>query len=265
MNNLIEFELFKQHKHITHGYTTRLEGASQGAFASLNMGFNRGDAEENVIENYRRVTKTLGLSTQQLVLSDQIHSDVVMAVDERHLGMGITKKSQIKGVDGLMTDKPGVGLTTFYADCVPLFFYDPIHQAIALSHSGWRGTVKKIGLKTLDQMRQHYGTNPEEVLIGIGPAIGQCCYEVSKDVKKEFDLSFNDDIIAKIMSPTPKNSEKYMLNLKLANQLMFKEAGVKASNIEVSSLCTSCHDELFFSHRRMGASRGSHVAIFALR
>lgn len=265
MNNLIEFNHFKQYKHLSHGFTSRLGGVSEGAYTSLNMGFGRGDAQENVLENYRRVAQKLRLSIDQLVLSHQVHSDKVLLIDEKHMGMGITRESQIKGVDGLITNIPGIGLTTFYADCVPLFIYDPIHHAIGLSHSGWRGTVKKIGIKTLHQMHKYYATNPEDVLVGIGPAIGQCCYEVSEDVKKEFDLSFNDDIIAKIMSPAPKHVSKYMLNLKLANQLLFEAAGVKASNIETSTLCTSCHDELFYSHRRMGAQRGSHVALFALR
>jgi len=265
MDNLFQFDMLKNIKEITHCYTTRLGGVSKEEFSSLNMGFNRGDIYENVIENYQRVTTTLGLSIEQLVLSDQVHKDAVMEINEEHLGMGICRESTIKNIDGMMTNKPGIGLTTFYADCVPLFFYDPIHKAIALSHSGWRGTVKKIGLKTLEAMQRKYKTQAKDVLIGIGPAIGKCCYQVSDDVKKEFDLSFNDDIIGKIVFPSHDDSQKYMLDLKMANQRMFEQAGVKSSNIEVSSLCTSCHEDLFYSHRRMGTSRGSQVAIFALR
>ena len=265
MNNLFQFNIFKQLTEITHCYTTRLDGVSQKPFDSLNLGFNRGDRNENVIENYHRVTDALGLSFEQLVLSDQIHSDVVIPIGKEHLGMGICQKSTIHGVDGMITDESGIGLTTFYADCVPLFFYDPVHKAIGLSHSGWRGTVKKIGIKTLEKMQERYKTDPREVYIGIGPAIGKCCYEVSEDVKKEFDLSFNDDIIAKIVSTSSHNPSKYMLDLKMANYLMFQQYGVQTEKMEMTPLCTSCEEQLFFSHRRMGTARGSQVAILALR
>ncbi len=264
MDNLIQFQNLNEFNTITHGYTTRLNGVSEGCFYSQNMGFNRGDLEGNVYENYIRVAKSLGLTLDQFVLSDQVHSDEIMVVDQRHRGMGITCESQIKGVDGLITNVSGVALTTFYADCVPLFLYDSVQQVIGMSHSGWRGTAKKIGPKTLKKMGDIYGTKPEHVYVGIGPAIGSCCYEVSEDVKKEFDLSFNDDIIAKIMSATAE-PKKYMLDLTLANQILFEEAGVPQHHIEVSTLCTSCHEELFFSHRRMGKERGSHVGIIALK
>ncbi len=174
MDNLFQFDMLKNIKEITHCYTTRLGGVSKDTFASLNMGFNRGDAYENVIENYQRVTKTLDYQLNSWSYRIKYIRMQVMEINEEHLGMGICRESTIKNIDGMMTNKPGIGLTTFYADCVPLFFYDPIHKAIALSHSGWRGTVKKIGLKTLEAMQRKYKTQAKDVLIGIGPAIGKC-------------------------------------------------------------------------------------------
>lgn len=258
---LIQFDLMSNHKEVRHGYTTRQGGVSEGVFNTMNLGFNRGDKEENVRENYQRLALQLGISVDDFVLSKQVHESTVIRVDERHRGNGFNYEQQFLGVDGFVTNDRHVALVTFFADCVPLFFYDPIKSAIGMSHAGWRGTVLHIGPKTVQKMRDEFGSLPEDILVGIGPSIGACCYEVSEDVKKQFDLSFNDDIIASVVYPT---RDKYHLDLWKANELDLIEAGIKKEHIEQSKLCTQCHASTFFSHRVMGNDRGSQVGILSL-
>ena len=262
MVDLIRFQHFNRYNELSHCFTTKHGGVSNGVFTSLNMAFSRGDENSHVVTNYERVTQELGIKTSDLVFSSQVHKDFIRRVEIEDKGKGIYKESDISEIDGLITNQRGIGLVTFYADCVPLYFYDPVLHVIGLSHAGWKGTVAHIGAKTLQKMKLEYGTNPSNVLIGIGPSIGGCCYEVSADVKKQFDLSFNDDIIAKVAKQV---KDKFLIDLWEANRLSLIEAGIKPENIEISNLCTKCHQDRFFSHRVMGNDRGSQVAIMALK
>jgi len=197
----VTFEKLSCYENISHCFTTRKGGVSSGFFSSMNLGFGRGDENEKVMENYRRTAKFLDLSPKELVLSDQIHGDQIYCVSDKDKGKGVTRKSDIIGADGLMTNVPGIGLVTFYADCVPLYFYDPVKEVIAISHSGWRGTVKKIGVKTVLKMKEVYGSKLEDIIVAIGPSVCKACYEVDAEVKKQFDISMNDDIISKVVVP----------------------------------------------------------------
>ena len=170
---------------VKHGFSTRLGGVSEGIYHSMNLSFSRGDKDENVRENYRRMAKALGVSEECFVKSVQTHTTNVHKVTEDN------KKEELQDVDGLITNVPGVCLVTSYADCVPLFFVDPIHKAIGLSHSGWRGTVGKMGQVTLQKMTEEYGTRPQDVIAAIGPSICQDCYEVSEDVIDSFREAFD--------------------------------------------------------------------------
>ena len=130
---------------VKHGFSTRLGGVSEGCYASMNLSFTRGDREEDVRENFRRIADAIGVRCADMVFSQQTHTSNVRVVTEADRGMGITRPLAWQDVDGLVTDVPGICLVTFYADCVPLFFVDPVKKVIGLSHSGWRGTVAKIG------------------------------------------------------------------------------------------------------------------------
>ena len=154
-------------------------------------------------------------------------------------------------------------MVTFYADCVPLYFIDPVHKAIGLSHSGWRGTVKKMGLVTLQKMQEAYGTNPEDVIAAIGPSICQDCYEVSEDVISEFQQNFDKKHWEALFYKKPNG--KYQLNLWKANEIIMVEAGVKLENIAVTNVCTNCNSDLLFSHRATKGQRGSLAAFMALK
>ncbi len=154
----LSYPSFEKIPQVVHGFSTRLGGVSEGIYSSMNLSFTRGDSEEAVRENYRRMADALGFSCEDIVTSDQTHTTNVRVITEEDRGNGITRPRPYTDVDGMVTNVPGLVLATFYADCVPLFFVDPIHGAVGLSHSGWRGTAGKIGAVTVEKMRETYGT-----------------------------------------------------------------------------------------------------------
>jgi YfiH family protein len=260
------FDLFKN-AGVKHGFSTRIGGVSDGVFDSLNLGFNRGDEDANVHENFKRIANALDMNYERMCLSKQTHTTNVIVVDEKDAGNGIVRPLPYDDVDGLITNVKDMPLVTFYADCVPLFMYDPVHEVVALSHSGWRGTVGKIGKVTIEKMAEHFGTVPADVICGIAPSICRNCYEVSADVADAFVGAFgeeNRDVILKPSVFNPDDSDKFMLDLWAACKLVFLEAGVPEVNIEITDYCTRCNPDLFYSHRIMGANRGSLAAFISL-
>ena len=175
---------------VIHGFSTRMGGVSEGMFSSMNLSFARGDEEGRVRENFARLGRAMGLDCRNLVFSDQTHTSNVRVVTEADRGKGFVREKDYRDVDGLVTNVPGLVLATFYADCVPLFLVDPVHRAVGLSHSGWKGTVGKIGKRTVELMKEQYGTRPEDLTAAIGPSICQDCYEVSEDVIGQFQEAF---------------------------------------------------------------------------
>lgn len=248
---------------IKHGFSTRKGGVSEGIFDSMNLSFTRGDKDDAVRENFRRMAIAIGVEEDSLVFAKQTHTTNVRVVTKEDKGKGITKALDYDDIDGLITNVPGLCLTTFYADCVPLFVVDPVHKAIGLSHSGWRGTVAKMGQVTLDRMKETFGTKAEDVVVAIGPSICQKCYEVSEDVIIEFQNHFNkkwwDSLYYK------KENGRYQLNLWKANEIIFLESGVKRENIAVTNVCTNCNSELLWSHRATKGERGSLAAFMAIK
>lgn len=258
----IQFENLKKYENtMVHCFTTRVGGVSTGECTSLNLGFNRNDTRENVLENYKRVAEALKIDYRNMVFSNQVHDNKIKIVDESDRGKGITRESDIKGYDGLVTDRKDVALVTFYADCVPLLFFDPQRKVIAASHSGWRGTVAKIGCETLKVMEEAFGCDPENVEAAIGPSIGKCCFEVGDDVYREFAAVFNRiDIYSEKI-----NDEKWKLNLQGIIKNTLIEYGMDESKICMGNLCTVCNNNLFFSHRGDKGKTGSLTAIMQLR
>jgi YfiH family protein len=246
---------------VKHCFTTRAGGVSEGAFNSLNTSITKEDPIENVKRNLELVCGTIGIDYKKLVFSDQTHQDNIRVVTQADIGKGLTLSSDINNTDGLMTDIPGIPLITFYADCVPLFFLDKKNRAIAVVHSGWKGTVLKVGAKAIRQMAEVYGTKPEDCLAGIGPSIEMDCFEVGQEVAEQFAESFGNQ--PQIMRPLGKG--KYAVDLWEVNKLMLMDAGVPENNITVSGFCTKCNEELFFSYRRDRGITGSMSAIMELR
>ena len=182
----LTYPAFEDVEWLVHGFSTRLGGVSQGIYSSMNLSFTRGDEESCVRENYNRIAAAMGFRTENIVTSDQTHTCNVRKVTEKDRGKGIVTPRDYTDIDGMITNVSGLVLATFYADCVPLYFVDPLHHAIGLSHSGWRGTVQKIGEVTIKKMAEEYGSNPKNMKVAIGPSICQDCYEVSLDVIEEF-------------------------------------------------------------------------------
>ena len=259
----LEYPLLTDTKIVHHGFSTRLGGVSQGCYASMNLSFTRGDDEAAVRENYHRIAKSIGVKCENMVLSQQTHTTNVRVVTEKDKGKGIVKPLDYTDVDGMVTNIHGICLVTFYADCVPLYFVDPVQKAIGLSHSGWRGTVGKIGKETIRKMKEQYGSDPKDILAAVGPSICKDCYEVSEDVILEFQKSFKERYWKDLFYR--KENGKYQLDLWKANEIIFKESGILPEHIAVTNVCTHCNSEILYSHRTSGDRRGNLAAFLALK
>lgn len=259
----LSYPLLKKTGIVNHGFSTRIGGVSEGIFSSMNLSFSRGDDEACVRENFKRMAETIGVEPNSLVFAAQTHTTNVRKVTAEDKGKGIVYPLDYQDVDGLITNESGICLTTFYADCVPLFFIDPVHKAIGLSHSGWRGTVGKMGQETLRRMTEEYGTEAEDVIAAVGPSICQDCYEVSEDVIEKFKEAFDEIYWRELFYQ--KENNKYQLNLWKANEIILLEAGVPKENIAVTNVCTNCNSDVLFSHRATKGERGSLAAFMALK
>lgn len=259
---LLRFPVLEETGVVEHCFTTRLGGVSEGIYTSMNLSFTRGDKEEAVQENYGRIAQCMGASKDAFVCSDQTHTTNVKKATKEDAGCGVTRPKTYQDVDGLITNVPGLVLSTFFADCVPLYFVDPVHRAIGMSHSGWRGTVGRMGRATILAMGQEYGTKPEDLICAIGPSICKDCYEVSEDVAEAFAAEFKGQE-EKILET--KGNGKYQLDLWKANEIVLLEAGVKKSHLAVTNLCTCCNPELLFSHRASHGKRGNLGAFLRLK
>ncbi len=247
---------------VEHLFSTRLGGVSKEHLSSMNLSFARGDREEYVRENYRRIAAVLDCEIDDFVFSHQTHTANVRVVTAQDRGKGLVKPLDYQDVDGLITNEPGLVLSTFFADCVPLFFVEPVAGVIGLSHSGWRGTVGRIGAKTIELMVAEFGAKPENIRAAIGPSICQSCYEVSEDVARAFEAEFagrEEEILVS------KGEGKYLLNLWQANRILLTEAGILPQHIEITSLCTCCNPEYLFSHRASRGMRGNLGAFLKLK
>ncbi len=259
----VTFPSFDQTGMVRHLYSTRRGGVSEGCLASMNLGPHRGDKPENVFENYRRICAACGTFIGNMVFSQQVHGDRILYVDQQDRGKSLLKPVEMVGVDGLITDKPEVCLVTFHADCVPLYFLDTKQKIIGLAHAGWRGTVKGIGGKMIRTLAGDFGSDPKDILVGIGPSVGPCCFEVDLPVADEFARAFPERTHREIILPG-KREEKRNVDLWMANAVDVVLAGVPAANVTMPDLCTCCHPEYFFSHRRTGNERGSQIAMMEL-
>lgn len=258
----LTFPSFEQYPFILHAFSTRLGGVSENEFSSMNLSFNRGDSDENVLENYRRICAAVGFDCNTLVASSQDHHTFIRRVGHEQAGIGIWKSKDMTSVDGLITNEPNVTLVTYYADCVPLYFLDPVNRAVGLAHAGWRGTVARIGEKMVQKMCEEFGTKPQDIIAAVGPSIGPCCYEVDEPVEQQF-AALTDLEPEGFIKDMPNG--KYMLNLWEVNRRVLLYAGVPEQNITVAELCTKCNSDLLYSHRVMGAARGGLAAMLALK
>lgn len=246
---------------VKHAFSTRKGGVSTGQCSSMNLSFNRNDKRENVLKNYQIICSSVGIEIENLVLSAQTHTNNVITVTKSDCSTGVSKPP-FKDVDGLVTNEKGVALVTQYADCTPLLFCDAKRGVIGTSHAGWRGTVKLIGRVTVEKMVNEFGCKASDIVVGIGPCIGACCYEVDDPVYNEFlKIDFLD--FNRIF--THKDNGHYMLNLVEANKQILINAGISEQNIDCSDICTCCNCDDFHSHRATAGKRGNLAAIIELK
>ncbi len=256
----LTFKEFEKIDFINHAFSTRLGGVSSGEFTSMNMSFGRGDNDENVHENYRRLCAAIGTEYYNLVASSQDHNTFVRRVTKSERGIGIYRPKDMESVDGLITNESGVALVTYFADCTPVMLADTKNHAIGSCHAGWRGTVGEIAGITVKRMTEEFGTDPADIRAAIGPAISKCCYEVDEPVAKRFvDLGLNTEKIV-----FPKGNGKYMIDLLETNKQLLMREGVRESNITVSDVCTRCNHDLIWSHRATNGKRGGMCAVLEI-
>lgn len=257
---LLTFPAWASLPGVTHGFSTRIGGVSRNEFAAMNLGFNRGDSDENVAENFRRMAAALHIPVENITAGAQDHHTNVRRVTMENAGTGIWKPKDMESIDGLVTDEKNLPLMVYCADCVPLYFYDPKHGAIGLSHAGWRGTVSGMAKATVEKMQAEFGTDPADLLAAIGPSIAKECFEVDEPCAAEFlALPGSEGFV------TDDGNGKFHVDLWACNRQFMLESGVKPENITVGGVCSMCNSDLIFSHRVTKGKRGSNAAFLMLR
>lgn len=241
---------------VRHCFSTRCGGVSENEFKSMNLRMNSEDKKENILKNYEIISSEIGVNFENLVFSNQVHCDTILSVGKNDMGNGIARPQKWDGADGLITNEPDVPLCIFAADCVPVFFLDPKKRVIALVHSGWKGTVLKIGAKCTQKMIKEYGCNSADILVGIGPSIGVCHFEVGDDVAEIFRENFGDSVLEK--------NKKWHVDMQKAIKIQLLEKGISEKNIIDANICTYCNSELLFSHRKTAGKRGVMAGIMEL-
>ena len=237
-----------------HCFTTRHGGVSEGYLASLNLGIHRGDDPENVVRNYEILGSSLGFDIHDLVFTRQTHTNIVRVVDQTNRGEGLFREVEPE-CDALVTATPGLALAAFTADCTPILLHDPVTGAVGAVHAGWRGTVADIAGNAVRAMCESFGAKPENIRAAIGPNIAACCFETDRDVPDAVRSALGEEAEAYIT----RTGEKYHVDLKGVNAALLRRAGVR--NVEISTDCTACCPDRFWSHRRVGNDRGSLAAI----
>lgn len=244
---------------VRHGFSTRKGGVSPAPLDSLNLGVNRGDDPANVRENYDRFCGAIGINPNRTVLSSQVHETTIRVCTESDAGKGLLFPRDYNA-DGLITDVPDLALCVFSADCGIILLHDPIHHAVGAVHAGWRGCAAGILEKAVAAMETHYGTDPAHLCAAIGPCIGSCCFETDNDVPDAMSAALGSDAAPYLQ----KVGAKWHVDLGMLNRQWLLRAGIPAEQVDFCNICTACHPELFWSHRKMGEARGLQVAMIAV-
>jgi YfiH family protein len=259
---LLSFPRFAPDKAVKQVISTRLGGVSRGHFKSLNLSAQVGDDPIRVFKNRELFRSAAGYRKTHLVQAKQIHSDIVLKIGAEDL-KSLPVSGPWKEGDALITKEKNVTLMILVADCLPVLFYDPLHQAIGLAHAGWRGTASHIAAKTLLGMGEAFGTQASDVKVALGPCIGPCCYEVGDDVKGQFEEIFPwaSEVFQRSFGG------RFKLDLAKANARQLLDLGVSEENLIRSNLCTVERQDWFYSHRaeaKEGASTGRLGAFLML-
>ena len=245
---------------VRHGFSTRRGGVSPAPWDTLNLGPGRGDAPENVRENYRRFFGCTGAVPERAVLSLQVHRDDVRLCTAADAGKGLVRERDYEA-DALITAERDLPLVVFSADCGILLLHDPEAGCVGAVHAGWRGCAAGIVEKTVREMVRLLGARPERIRAAVGPCIGKCCFETDSDVPEAMQASA---LGAESEPYWERRGAKYHVDLAGLNRQWLLHAGVAPEHIDVCGLCTACRPDLFWSHRKMGNARGAQVAMICL-
>jgi hypothetical protein len=248
-----QFDIFQGYP-LFHAVLTRQGGYSQGEFASLNTGGTVGDDPEAVLKNHQKIYHTFDYPFDSRFDVWQVHGKDVICTDEpRELGTLHTK------ADGILTQNPDVTLFMRFADCVPILLYDPVKQVIGIAHAGWQGTHKQVARETVEKMVACYGSEPADILAGIGPSICQHCYEVGQEPWDAFRASFGEEQAHRYFE---RRGGRLYLDLWQANQDVLMAAGV--TKIEIAGLCTAEHLDDWYSHRAEKGMTGRFAVLMSI-
>ncbi|MCR5134314.1 MAG: peptidoglycan editing factor PgeF [Clostridiales bacterium] len=268
------FERFRDE--LIYDYSTKHGGVSEGVFASMNLSLATGDEPARIKENFRLWCGGLGVDPSALVMVGQTHTTNVIRVDERNRGEGLTRE-RIHDVDGMITDRPGVALVTSHADCVPLYFYDPVHKVIGLAHAGWRGTVDGMAAVMIRRLAEEFGSAPADLYTRIGPCISQTYFECDRDVidavmamplwgaQEGVPVPGYDRCLPEEICYYDAAAGKYHVSLARLDREVMLQAGVPADHIDMADTCTYARGDLYFSHRRQGMQRGGQAALLMMK
>jgi len=244
---------------LDHVFCTRHGGASREDYKSLNMSFREGDEEFRVLQNWSKLAKSFDIPLERFLVLNQVHGDGILVVGVE--GDNFSSQSELS-YDAIVTNHPGLAICIKTADCVPVFIVDKAKKVVAAVHAGWKGTALAISAKVIRLMRERYGSQPQDILVAIGPSIGLCCYEVDNATAEAFQAQKNKE---SFLFPKASKSNKWMVDLPEANRRQILDCGIPEANIESSGYCTMCHQDIFFSHRGSGGITGRQINFMMIK
>lgn len=242
-------------------FTSRIGGVSNRSYSTLNMALHTNDSREKVLTNRQLLADSIGVNPEDFVAGEQVHGSNAYIVKKKDIGKGAVNYGEsISGTDALITTEQGIPLISFYADCVPLFFADPVQRVVALAHAGWKGTVKQIARNTIMMMKASFNVQVKDILAAVGPSISKDFYEVDDYIINLFRASYhklNDFVV-------DKGRGTYLLDLKLANIIEIQKLGIPTEHILSSDFCTFRDNKYFYSYRKEQGETGRMASIIYL-
>ena len=253
MQPFYHFDLFSREKSLIHAVSQK--ESREVYFFSLAL--HTGEEAGEIVANRRKLARQLSADESFVfVTANQTHSNHVCIIDKKEMQGWEKLEDAVEDCDALVTDQEKVIVAILTADCVPVLFYDPVKSVVAAVHAGWRGTEGEIVVKTIDAMKHRFGTDPSDILAGVAPAIGKCCYEVGEDVASHFSA---------YPSAIHRRGEKYMLDLPAINKEQMLLEGLQEEHIEMSGICTACQVDDFFSYRKEQGCSGRFMSLIGLQ
>jgi len=250
MKNIYTFKKLLNQKNCTH-IITKKDIAQAHNFS---LALHTGEEPQKIIENRTAIAKNF--PNMHFIVANQTHSDNIVIIKEKNkTWLSSREEHAIEDCDALITNRTDIMLTILTADCVPILLFDPKQNVVAAIHAGWKGTEQEIAAKTVKKMQEEFNSNPKDIIAGVAPSIGRCCYEVDWNVAQHFEA---------IENAYDKKGDKYMLDLPYVNKLQLLNAGLLEENIEMSNICTACEVEDYFSYRKEGGCSGRFMSMIGL-